>query len=100
MILPFEIQVCHTSWLHFFDFFYEQSTGLVHDDCITKMRLMSLLDLSSHCYGEVPYSAITSALQINDDEVEQCIVKAIVFKILNCRVDQLNQTVIVRYSCH
>ena len=46
-------------------FFYEQSTGLVHEDCITKMRLMSLLDLSSHCSGEVPYSAITSALQVN-----------------------------------
>jgi len=56
---------------------------------------MSLLDLSSHCSGEVPYSAITSALQINDDEVEQWIVKAIAFKILDCRVDQLNQTVIV-----
>jgi len=69
--------------------------GLVHEDCITKMRLMSLLDLSSHCSREVPYSAITSPLQINDDEVEQWIVKAIAFKILDCRVDQLNQTVIV-----
>ncbi|RCV15793.1 hypothetical protein SEVIR_3G088600v4 [Setaria viridis] len=69
--------------------------GLVHEECITKMRLMSLLDLSSRCSGEIPYSAIIEALQINDDEVEQWIVKAIAFKILDCRVDQLNQTVIV-----
>jgi len=72
--------------------------GLVHEDCITKMRLMSLLDLSSHCSREVPYSAITSPLQINDDEVEQWIVKALAFKILDCRVGQLTETVIVRYS--
>uniref|UniRef100_A0A453GR01 Uncharacterized protein n=1 Tax=Aegilops tauschii subsp. strangulata TaxID=200361 RepID=A0A453GR01_AEGTS len=39
-------------------------TGLVHEDCITKMRLMSLLDLSGHCSGEIPYSAITKALEV------------------------------------
>ncbi|WVZ67001.1 hypothetical protein U9M48_016147 [Paspalum notatum var. saurae] len=69
--------------------------GLGQDECITKMRLMSLLDLSSRCSGEIPYSAITDALKINDDEVEQWIVKAIAYKILDCKVDQLNQTVIV-----
>ncbi|KAJ1292310.1 hypothetical protein BS78_02G382700 [Paspalum vaginatum] len=69
--------------------------GLVQEECITKMRLMSLLDLSSRCSGEIPYSAITDALKINDDEVEQWIVKAIAYKILDCKVDQLNQTVIV-----
>ncbi|XBI97983.1 hypothetical protein VPH35_018266 [Triticum aestivum] len=76
-----------------------QGYGLVHEECITKMRLMSLLDLSGHCSGEIPYSAITKALEINDDEVEYWIVKAISSKILDCKVDQLNQLVIVRYSC-
>ncbi|KAF7005935.1 hypothetical protein CFC21_021018 [Triticum aestivum] len=74
-----------------------QGYGLVHEECITKMRLMSLLDLSGHCSGEIPYSAITKALEINDDEVEYWIVKAISSKILDCKVDQLNQLVIVRY---
>ncbi|XP_062185661.1 uncharacterized protein LOC133889197 isoform X3 [Phragmites australis] len=68
--------------------------GLVHEECITKMRLMSLLDLSSRCSGEIPYSAIIDTLKINDDEVESWIVKAISCKILDCKVDQLNQTVI------
>jgi translation initiation factor 3 subunit M len=72
--------------------------GLVHEDCITKMRLMSLLDLSSRCAGEIPYHAIIDALKINDDEVEYWIVKAISCKILDCKVDQLNQVIIVRYS--
>ncbi|VAH85606.1 eukaryotic translation initiation factor 3 subunit M-like [Triticum dicoccoides] len=72
-----------------------QGYGLVHEECITKMRLMSLLDLSVHCSGEIPYSAITKALEINDDEVEYWIVKAISSKILDCKVDQLNQLVIV-----
>uniref|UniRef100_A0A453AC12 PCI domain-containing protein n=1 Tax=Aegilops tauschii subsp. strangulata TaxID=200361 RepID=A0A453AC12_AEGTS len=34
-------------------------------------------------------------LRINDDEVEYWIVKAISSKILDCKVDQLNQLVIV-----
>ncbi|OEL34065.1 Eukaryotic translation initiation factor 3 subunit M [Dichanthelium oligosanthes] len=72
-----------------------KDSGLIHEECITKMRLMSLLDLSSCCSSGIPYSAITEALQINDDEVEQWVVKAIAFKILDCKVDQLNQTVIV-----
>jgi len=45
--------------------FDEQSTGLVHEECVTKMRLMSLLDLSSRCSGEIPYSAITVELRVN-----------------------------------
>ncbi|TVT99695.1 hypothetical protein EJB05_54894 [Eragrostis curvula] len=69
--------------------------GLVHEECITKMRLMSLLDLSSRWSGEILYSAIMDALKINEDEVECWIVKAIALKILDCKVDQLNQTVIV-----
>ncbi|KAK3143234.1 hypothetical protein QOZ80_4BG0360500 [Eleusine coracana subsp. coracana] len=69
--------------------------GLVHEECVTKMRLMSLLDLSSRCSGEIPYSTIIDALKINEDEVEYWIVKAIALKTLDCKVDQLNQTVIV-----
>ncbi|CAN6374779.1 unnamed protein product, partial [Urochloa humidicola] len=69
---------------------------LAHEECIIKMNLISLLDMSSCCSGRIPYSAITEALQINDDEVEQWIVKAIVIKILDCKVDQHNQAVIVR----
>ncbi|KAJ8466869.1 hypothetical protein OPV22_029421 [Ensete ventricosum] len=72
-----------------------QSYGLVHEDCITKMRLMSLLDLSSHESGEIPYSLIRDTLQITDHEVEYWVVKAITSKLLDCKTDQINQVVIV-----
>lgn len=58
---------------HIFSLFYSfnkslydscGSAGLVHEDCITKMRLMSLLDLSSNESGEIPYSLIRDTLQV------------------------------------
>lgn len=69
--------------------------GLVHEDCVAKMRLMTLVDLSSSTSGEIPYSRIKEALQITEDEVEQWVVKAIITKILDCKLNQMNQTVIV-----
>ncbi|WOL15238.1 eukaryotic translation initiation factor 3 subunit M [Canna indica] len=72
-----------------------KSYGLVHEECIAKMRLTSLLDLSSHESGEIPYSLIRDTLRITDDEVEYWIVKAITSKHLDCKMDQMNQIVIV-----
>lgn len=37
-------------------------------------------------------------LQINDNEVELWVVKAITFKLVDCKMDQMNQVVIVRYA--
>ncbi|KAJ0963512.1 hypothetical protein J5N97_028634 [Dioscorea zingiberensis] len=72
-----------------------KSHGLVHEDCITKMRLMSLIDLSSNASGEIPYSLIKDTLKITEDEVEYWVVKAIASKILDCKMDQMNDLVIV-----
>ncbi|XWS30140.1 hypothetical protein CRYUN_Cryun24cG0092400 [Craigia yunnanensis] len=74
-----------------------KSYGLVHDDCITKMRLMSLVDLGSNESGQIPYAFIKDTLRINDDEVELWVVKAITAKLIDCKMDQMNQVVIV--SC-
>jgi len=98
--------------------------GLVHEDCITKMRLISLVDLGSDESGRIPYSLIRDTLrvrlvnlsgskgfpftywlviclctcfwQINDEEVELWVVKAITAKLMDCKMDQMNQVVIVR----
>ncbi|KAK4799129.1 hypothetical protein SAY86_024494 [Trapa natans] len=69
--------------------------GLVHDDCVTKMRLMSLVDLGSNESGWMTYAVIRDTLQLNDDEVEFWVVKAISAKLLECKMDQMNQVVIV-----
>lgn len=41
-----------------------RAAGLVHEDCITKMRLMSLVDLASHDTGRVPYALIKDTLRV------------------------------------
>lgn len=35
-------------------------------------------------------------LQINNDEVELWVVKAITARLINCKMDQMNQVVLVR----
>ncbi|PON73645.1 Proteasome component (PCI) domain containing protein [Trema orientale] len=72
-----------------------KSYGLVHEDCITKMRLISLVDLGSNETGQIPYGLIKDTLRINDDEVELWVVKAITAKLIDCKMDQMNQAVIV-----
>lgn len=97
--------------------------GLVHEECIAKMRLMSLVDLSSDASGTIPYELIRDTLQvnlylvsmccncvlriineilqclfqINDDEVELWVVRAITAKLIDCKLDQMKQVVVVRY---
>ncbi|KAF8052091.1 hypothetical protein N665_1611s0004 [Sinapis alba] len=72
-----------------------QSYGLVDEDCVTKMRLLSLVDLASDESGKIPYSSIKDTLQVKEEEVELWIVKAITAKLIDCKMDQMNQVVIV-----
>lgn len=72
-----------------------KSYGLVHEDCMSKMRLMSLVDLASVETGQISYALIKDTLRINDDEVETWVVKAITAKLIDCKMDQMNQIVIV-----
>ncbi|KMZ66857.1 Eukaryotic translation initiation factor 3 subunit m [Zostera marina] len=73
--------------------------GLVHEYCVTKMRLLTLIDLSSGQSGVIPYSVIKDSLQISDDEVEFWVVQAISAKLLDCKMDQMNEIVLVsRYT--
>ncbi|KAL6572750.1 hypothetical protein OROMI_013708 [Orobanche minor] len=39
------------------------SHGLVHEDCITKMKLICLVDLGKNESGQIPYSLIKETLQ-------------------------------------
>lgn len=38
--------------------------GLVHEDCITKMRLLSLVDLGSNESARIPYALIKDTLRV------------------------------------
>lgn len=39
--------------------------GLVHEDCLVKMRLMSLVDLASSESGQIPYALIKDTLRVS-----------------------------------
>ncbi|KAH0852243.1 hypothetical protein HID58_094144 [Brassica napus] len=73
-----------------------QSYGLVDEDCVTKMRLLSLVHLASDEFGKIPYTSIKDTLQLKGEEVEPWIVKAITAKLIDCKMDQINQAVIIR----
>lgn len=87
------------------------------------MRLMSLVDLGANGSGHIPYDLIKDtlqvicflfllllwatfgfsckslssySLQISEDEVELWAVKAVTAKLIDCKLDQMNQVVIVR----
>ncbi|KAI3781227.1 hypothetical protein L2E82_11236 [Cichorium intybus] len=76
-----------------------KSLGLVHEDCMTKMRLMTIVDLASNESGIISYLSIKNTLQIEDDDVEPWVVKAITAKLIDCKIDQMNQVIIVsQYS--
>ncbi|KAL1321444.1 hypothetical protein HN51_066256 [Arachis hypogaea] len=75
----------------------EKNYGLVHEECVAKMRLMSLVDLSSDGSGQIAYELIRETLKINDDEVELWVVKAITAKLIDCKMDQMNQVVVVSH---
>ncbi|KAI9120767.1 hypothetical protein K1719_007800 [Acacia pycnantha] len=74
-----------------------KSYDLVHEECVTKMRLISLVDLASDGSGQIPYALIRDTLQINDDEVEPWVVKAITAKLVDCKMDQMNEVVLVSH---
>ncbi|CAM8975887.1 unnamed protein product [Rhodiola kirilowii] len=75
-----------------------ETLGINHEHCITKMRLMSLADLGCNVSSQIPYAIIRDTLQIDDDEVEFWVVKAMTAKLLNCKLDQMNEVVTVSRS--
>jgi translation initiation factor 3 subunit M len=73
-----------------------KSYGLVHEDSLVKMRLGSLTGLASKGAGEIPYAVVRDTLKITDDEVEYWIVRAISSKLLEAKMDQQRQVVVIR----
>ncbi|PIN02614.1 putative protein, contains PCI domain [Handroanthus impetiginosus] len=67
-----------------------KSYGLVHEDCVAKMRLISPVDLGTNESGQIPYSLIKDTFQIEDDKVDSWVVKTITAKLMDCRIDQIN----------
>nr|GMC67366.1 eukaryotic translation initiation factor 3 subunit M-like [Ipomoea batatas] len=46
----------------------------------------------------IEFVKVPDMYQIEDNEVEPWVVKAITAKLIDCKIDQMNQVVIVRYA--
>jgi len=68
--------------------------GLDHDDCVNKMRMLSLVNLATES-AEIPYATIASTLQVGDDEVESWVIRVSRAGLVKTRMDQLRQVVVV-----
>lgn len=68
--------------------------GLDEQVCVDNIRLLSLASLSA-VDESVSYERVAELLSIEMSEVEQWVVKAITSKVIDAKLDQLNQVIIV-----
>jgi len=90
----------------------EDAVDVVGGSCITWIWSNSICPHQRYSSGKLAHhSAFTrlvivfilirlfgASLQIDNDEVELWVVKALTTKLIDCKMDQLNQVVLVRYS--
>jgi len=70
--------------------------GLDHNACVSKMRLMSLAALgAASTTGQVAYSQVQEVLQVPAEDVEPWVVKGIAAGVLEAKLDQVRQAVLV-----
>ncbi|KAJ3015817.1 hypothetical protein HKX48_004374 [Thoreauomyces humboldtii] len=75
--------------------------GLSEDDNLDKMRLLSLASLAANnVQGEVPYATIAAELQIPAEEVEVWVINVIRAGLVDAKMNQLTETVVVSRSVH
>lgn len=69
--------------------------GLSSDDCVRYMRILSTCSLAAE-HEEIPYSTIAKTLQLDsEDDVESWVIAAVSSKLLDAKMDQLEQKVMV-----
>jgi len=73
---------------------YLASVGISHEDCLKKIRLLSLATLAVE-HQELPYSLIAQTLRIEESEVEMWIILAISALLIDAKMDQLRSVVVI-----
>ena len=68
--------------------------GIEHEACERKMRLLSMVSLAQ-ANKELTYASIASALHIGKDEVEMWVMEAIRNGLVNAKMDQIRELVVV-----
>jgi len=68
--------------------------GLDADQCEKNMRLLTLASLAA-TNESVTYDAIAEKLQIERQAVEEWVIDGIISKLIDAKIDQLNQTIVI-----
>lgn len=74
-----------------------KDNGLVEAELADIMRLFTLCTLPTG-FKEIPYSAVAAALDVNEEDVEKWVVRAITAGVVNAKIDQLARTVAISRS--
>ncbi|KAA8499515.1 Eukaryotic translation initiation factor 3 subunit M [Porphyridium purpureum] len=79
---------------------YLQNTlHLDHEYCLTKMRLLTFTSLGIQCQ-ELSYGDVAKALRVEAAEVEDWIIQAISCGLVDAKLDQIQEKVIVNRATH
>jgi len=74
------------------------SLGLVPDECVRHMRILSLCSLAAE-HEEIPYTTVAQTLELDSiNEVESWVIAAVSSGLLSAKMDQLQQSVMVERS--
>lgn len=68
---------------------------LNHEACISKMSLLTFLTMASQ-QTHIPFDDILSAVQINEDSIEDFVVEAIQNGLVHAKIDQVDRQIVVR----
>jgi len=68
--------------------------GLNEEECMKNMCLLSLVSLAGE-HEEIPYSAIASTLNIDENDVERWVIRAVSSGLMEAKMDQLRSVVLV-----
>jgi translation initiation factor 3 subunit M len=76
-----------------------EANGVGREKALRDMRLLSLSLLAAE-YEEIPYEAISATLQVPHEDVESWIVEAITARLLEAKMDQEQEVVMVTRASH
>lgn len=71
-----------------------QENALDAAELESTLRLFTLSTLPTG-FEEIPYATVAKALSIEEDEVEQWVVKAITSNLVSAKIDQLKRTIVI-----
>ena len=88
-----------------FEKFYKENKsfvdelGLKYDECVRKMRLLTLASLAEEC-RDIPFATLTAELNLPAEELELFVVEAIGMRLIEARVNQVMQRVVITKSVY